>query len=497
MLEELRLENFKAFKLLDNLDIKPITILCGTNSCGKSSILQSILLTKQTIETKQLGQTLLLNGRFTHLGMFDNIIFGKRSQNEVVLQFSCFWKRDTIIERSSGVRLVIPVRFILERVFPEKYLKIHGAKYLFHYRIALKLGDRRSPRTHLKPVLVNALELSAEIQLPGNRTVDGPHVSFKKIEGEKGVYSMTWSNIHSEKNKSGQGTCKVSFENLMPDEVTVVEANKRKRTTHPVSFDIWMFSEFLQQTFATYRYIGPLREEPSRRYIYEDEVIEIGLKGENAAYICLTDYDNKISDCYLFDNDTDSFYKCTEAIKLGEALTNWLETMSINGFVPTPSNEIVYLNLESATSKNTLVNIADVGFGVSQVLPILLEGLRMPMGHTLILEQPEIHLHPKLQMQMADYFISLALSKKRVIVETHSDHIVNRLARRIVEDTQYNYNELISIYFITPTPHGSKWEKVNIDPDKGIVNWPEEFFDQTATELQKTIQAGLKKRMSK
>lgn len=491
MLEKLHLENFKAFKCLDKLDIKPITILCGTNSCGKSSILQSILLTKQTIETRQLGQTLLLNGRFTHLGMFENIIFEKNPQNEVVLEFSCFWKKDTIIERSDDPRLILPIRFLLRSAFPEKYLKIDAAKYLFNYRITLKLGNRRSPRTHLKPVLVNALELSAEIQLPNNETVDGPHISLKNIKRDQ--YSITWSNISSQENKSGQGITKVTFANLMPNWLTFSVPGER--ATRRFSMDIWVFSGFLDHTFATYRYIGPLREEPSRRYIYEDEVIEIGLKGENAAYICLTDYDKKIGDCYLFDDDNNSFYKAPATIKLGEALTNWLETMSINGFVPEPSNEIVYLNLKSASSKNTLVNIADVGFGVSQVLPILLEGLRMPKGHTLVLEQPEIHLHPKLQMQMADYLISLALSKKRVIVETHSDHIVNRLVRRIVEDTQYNYNELISIYFITPTSKGSKCEKVNIDPEKGIINWPEEFFDQTANELQKTVQAGLKKRM--
>jgi predicted ATPase len=113
-----------------------------------------------------------------------------------------------------------------------------------------------------------------------------------------------------------------------------------------------------------------------------------------------------------------------------------------------------------------------------------------------MLEHPEIHLHPNLQMQMADYFISLALSQKRVIIETHSDHIVNRLVRRIVEDKKLNLNDLIRIYFIIPTPTGSKYEPVTIDPESGIVNWPRDFFDQTASEQQRTIQAGLNKRMS-
>ena len=75
MLESIASDNFKSFEELPELRIKPITILCGTNSCGKSSILQSILLLKQTVESKNPNQTLLLNGRFVHLGTFDNIIF--------------------------------------------------------------------------------------------------------------------------------------------------------------------------------------------------------------------------------------------------------------------------------------------------------------------------------------------------------------------------------------------------------------------------------------
>ena len=494
MLEEIHLEHFKAFDILDNLRIKPITILCGTNSCGKSSILQSILLAKQTVESRQLGQRLQLNGKFVHLGMFENMIFEKNADKEVVLSFSFCWKKDSITEISSKTNFILPIRFILEHFYTEKQLKIASAEFVFHYSIAFKLARRRSPRTHLKPVIVTKLHLKAEIRLPTGEIIDGPRFSLNNIEKDK--YDVTWEGTRSKANKSGKGIVKVSFTNLFPNSITPVEINSRKRYRHEFSYEVFMFAEFLENMFATFRYIGPLREEPSRRYIYEDEVLEIGLKGENAAYICLSDYDNKIKDFYSYNGKNDSFEKCTETIKLGEALNNWFETMSINGFVPTPSNEIVYLNLKSAAAKNTTVNIADVGFGVSQVLPILLEGLRMPKGHTLILEQPEIHLHPKLQMQMADYFISLALSQKKVIIETHSDHIVNRLVRRIVEDNEFNLNELIGIYFIKPTLSGSVCEKINIDTEKGIVNWPDEFFDQTALEQQKTLQAGLQKRMS-
>ena len=168
--------------------------------------------------------------------------------------------------------------------------------------------------------------------------------------------------------------------------------------------------------------------------------------------------------------------------------------MKIPNFEAEINNKIIYLNMEASTYDETRVGIADVGFGVSQIFPIILEGLRMEKGATLMLEQPEIHLHPNLQMQMADYFISLALSGKQVLVETHSDHVINRLVRRIVEDETHNLQDLIGIYFIKPSENGSVYEEVKIDETKGIVNWPPDFFDQTANEQMKIMQAGLKKR---
>ena len=251
--------------------------------------------------------------------------------------------------------------------------------------------------------------------------------------------------------------------------------------------------DITQAVLSSVTYVGPLREEPSRRYIYEDEVLEVGIKGENAAYIYTSEQDTVLHDHYLYDSK-ESTFKLVSSIKVSDAVTHWLDLMDIKGFKPEPSNEIIYLNLNSGSSEKTRVNIADVGFGVSQIFPIILEGIRMNKGNTLLLEQPEIHLHPNLQMQMADYFISLALSRKRLIVETHSDHIVNRLVRRIVEDERDSLSDLIAIYFIRMTDQGAEYEEVNIDPKKGIINWPTDFFDQTATEQERILQAGLEKR---
>ena len=125
-------------------------------------------------------------------------------------------------------------------------------------------------------------------------------------------------------------------------------------------------------------------------------------------------------------------------------------------------------------------NIVDVGFGISQVLPILVEGLTMHQGSMLILEQPEIHLHPKMQMDIADFLIMLAQQGKHLIIETHSDHIINRIVRRAVENC--SLRDMIGIYFVEKDNNGdSQLTKVLIDEDLGIDEAPKVFFDQYAS----------------
>ena len=495
MLKSIALKNFKSFKELPELKVKPITILCGTNSCGKSSILQSILLLKQTVESKNPNLTLLLNGRFVHLGTFDNIIFEKKMENNVVLDFS--FKLPKIgfnVPRQRRMPL-IPYLLILRNLIPREIFNISD-EFFIDFKISLRTEQNDK---FLKSMTINHLDLKIKTN---KETISEVNLEINPEKSK--LYNIRWENISSRSSRirnicdsqSGEATAKIEFANLLPVSINFQDDSIENERISGVDMFFHKLNTLFQSIFATYTYIGPLREEPSRRYIYEDEIVEIGIKGENAAYIYLAEQDNVIKNSFFYEEADNSFYKSTKSLKLSQALTNWLNFMKIKDLKPEPTNEIIYLNLNSSSADKTRVNIADVGFGVSQIFPIILEGLRMPTGNTLLLEQPEIHLHPNLQMQMADYFISLALSNKKVIVETHSDHVINRLVRRIVEDDQFNLKEMIGIYFIKPTENGSVYEEICIDDKRGITNWPVDFFDQTATEQEKIIQAGLKKRKS-
>jgi predicted ATPase len=506
MLENISLKNFKAFSSLEDLEIKPITVLSGTNSCGKSSLLQSILLLKQTLESQSLDQALLLNGRFARLGTFENIIFHKKSENKVELKFSFSIRKEDF--PSFQRKRILPLDLFLRELFPSeessKASRDKATEYFISYKAVLKTVISKSRKYQLKPVVIDEIELTTKTKGKENEIIFESFVRANHKEGDS--YELCWENLSrryyitvdndEEIENKGNKIVKIEFSNLFPTGISSPESEeiRHKSSYRDAYIVLRRANDFLQSLLSSYSYIGPLREEPSRRYIYENEIIEIGNKGENAAYIYLSESEKLISEHYFYNPKNDSFEKAEKKLKLSEALQRWLDLMNIKKFSPEPQQEIIYLNLNASPLDSTRVSIADVGFGVSQVFPIVLEGLRMPRGSTLLLEQPEIHLHPNLQMDMADYFISLALSGKRVVVETHSDHIINRLVRRIVEDETSKLGRLIKIYFVGLTESGSLCEEICIDETLGIVNWPDSFFDQVAKEQQKIMLAGLKKR---
>jgi len=142
------------------------------------------------------------------------------------------------------------------------------------------------------------------------------------------------------------------------------------------------------------------------------------------------------------------------------------------------------------------VTMADVGFGMSQLLPIIVMGLRSPESSILVFEQPEIHLHPKLQSNLADFMLRLAISGKQVLVETHSDYFIHRLRRRIAEDKSDKLRDQISILFVRPAfeGKGAVIEPLRVDKYGVIENWPPDFFPESGDEAEAIIRASLEKR---
>ena len=154
----------------------------------------------------------------------------------------------------------------------------------------------------------------------------------------------------------------------------------------------------------------------------------------------------------------------------------------------------IYQVLVQQSARAAWVPITDVGFGVSQVLPVLTLCFAAPEGSTLILEQPEIHLHPKVQAGLADVFIdAIKVRKIQIIVKSHSEHFLQRLLRRVAESSFEVENA--SLCFCDLGPTGSTLKHLDLDMFGQIRNWPSEFFGDPLGESLATATAGQQKRL--
>jgi predicted ATPase len=128
------------------------------------------------------------------------------------------------------------------------------------------------------------------------------------------------------------------------------------------------------------------------------------------------------------------------------------------------------------------VLITDVGFGVSQILPVLVLCFYVPEGSTVILEQPEIHLHPAVQAGLADVLIDAWQKRKvQVLLESHSEHLLRRLQRRVAEEGVPKDD--IGLFFCSMGERGSRLTALNLDLFGTITNWPKEFFGDEFGEI--------------
>ena len=139
-------------------------------------------------------------------------------------------------------------------------------------------------------------------------------------------------------------------------------------------------------------------------------------------------------------------------------------------------------------------DLTHVGVGLSQVFPIVLMALLASPDATLIFEQPESHLHPKVQSQLADFFLSVAFNDRQCIIETHSEYLINRLRfRAAVEQDQLTLSKT-KIYFVEKREGSSHFREVSINEFGAINDWPEGFFDQSELEAENILRAAVSKR---
>jgi predicted ATPase len=158
----------------------------------------------------------------------------------------------------------------------------------------------------------------------------------------------------------------------------------------------------------------------------------------------------------------------------------------------------VYEVLLTTGPKLPKVKLTDVGFGLSQVLPVIVECFYVPPGSIVIFEQPEIHLHPKVQADLADLFVDAVRAREggvpracQFIIESHSEHFLRRLQRRIAEEVLPASDA--ALYFVNTREGEARLEALDVDAYGNIKNWPEDFFGDEMGDLVARTEAQAKR----
>ena len=134
----------------------------------------------------------------------------------------------------------------------------------------------------------------------------------------------------------------------------------------------------------------------------------------------------------------------------------------------------------------------NVGFGITYALPILVSGLTVPDGGMLLVENPEAHLHAKAQSNMGYFLARMAAAGVRVIIETHSEHVVNGIRRMIVEGKSEMSHKDMTIYFFQNKQGIKGIMEITMDEYGNLSDFPEDFFDQVRQDMFKLMEFGRK-----
>ena len=233
------------------------------------------------------------------------------------------------------------------------------------------------------------------------------------------------------------------------------------------------------------RYLGPLRQEPRPYFDFgDDSRPDVGAAGEHLSQVLQWHGTESVDVPGLGQAD------------LVDGLQYWLRELEVVEDVAVEARGRAGVSIEvRPTDLDRQVDLTSVGVGVSQVLPVLVICLLAEPGDIVLLEQPELHLHPALQMRLADFLLACVDSGRQVIVETHSEHLVNRLRRRAAEDDYNDVSESVRIVFAERDAEGhTLFRPSDINPLGGLgEDWPDGFLDLGARDAQKLLQAGLAK----
>ena len=430
-LSSLRLKNFKCFKKA-SFSFGKITLITGPNSSGKSSVIYGLL---GALQTDSFPFTFSPNGDLINLGDFEEIAFNHTARSfGLGLDFSDGTSVDAEFKCTNGA----PDLKKLQARTPGLHLSVQrpsrGSAYELRYR---QVKDEDEDTEKFGKQFGSAFKIfMAEF----SRELESDGKNAKKRA--KVLAGFSWENAGA----SGRKTL-----------VDIERPTEHLRSNFP----LWQRTHKIEQTGKVFRnqcnYISAFRLPPERTYYARTRsTLKVEKYGENAI---------------------DQVLRWVERVPAKITLLNSaLQKLQISDSLGIIRHGGGRFEVRVKTDASGVqCSLPDVGFGVSQFLPIIVADLQLPDGGTLIVSQPEIHLHPSSQAEYADYIVGESSSgKRRYIIETHSEYLINRLRLRIAKGDIDPKD--VKVYFITSKKGNASVNEVTLEKDGRITGAPADFF---------------------
>lgn len=457
MLKKLRIQNFKGWKDTGTIQMAPLTLFFGVNSSGKSSLGQFLMMLKQTVESSDRKVVLYPGGKNSavQLGSYQEMVFHRNPESKILFNYE--WDYQDVLKIKDPIT--------------DKFYS--GNILSFEAEVGIGDKDQHSPvLDHFKYELIENSNVSFSL-------------GMERKPETKSEYKVEAKNylLKREQGRVWYPGAPVRFYGF-PDEVVAYHQN----------------ADFVQEInlrheklFRSLCYLGPLRTKAERLYSWTGiEPESVGYAGENTVAAILAARSRKISLGY---KRTAKPFEAIIALKLKEM--GLIEELKVD---PISKQRQEYEVKVRAKGARDWVDLPDVGFGISQVLPVLVQCFYAPPGSIILMEQPEIHLHPSAQSALADVMIDVINSREngaerniQLVIETHSEHFLRRLQRRIAENAVTQ--DRVSAYFANITKTPAILEPLQIDIFGNVQNWPDNFFGDEMSDIVEQSKAAMKRRM--
>ena len=515
MLKAVRIQNFKCLRDTGEMELRPLTLLIGTNSSGKSSVLQGLACLFYNFARPALRMNIPDSG--LELGSFADVVYNHDTSNPLSFSLTVSLQGDVRENRSltlqyRGAKKEPGLAFL-------RSLKISSPKTpLLEVRFRESVKEPSSatlngvvPSTEF---VSSVSVLSKKIKARVMRKVLERYIIHQRIyrsTRKKGFFAVMLPGVdplNKIKKEIGQEAFQELTQAVRSRDYEVIEKYdevwellpEEDRKSRVVSFLEWYVSA-IREAIRLY-YLGPLRMEPKRAESVGGEVYTaVGFRGELTPQFLVRRYS-----------------------QVERMINRWIRWLDVGARVVKPRWLIkklgrfeVIVKDERHPDLGLRVSLKDVGFGIPQVLPVLLQGAVAEENSVLLLEQPEIHLHPKSQAAMGEVLADMAgvlkprtrppsrrPPRKILLIETHSDLIVARISRLIAEE-RLSPKDCI-IHYFDPTDDGTVVRQIYFDEegaffakdDKGeeaLEKFLGEFLGSDYSEFMKTIEAVERARM--